>query len=274
MVESETKPLVEASHRNGIAEWAVTILLLLFGTSSLAQPFVIPTSSMEDGLLIGDHLIVDKLAFAPAGSLSKYLLPYQEPKHGDVIVFRYPGDVTETYVKRLIGVPGDRLKLVNGIVYRNGVRLNEPYAFQKFSYSSERDNFPSGLRTNVRQELALRLQRQMLENNVVDGEVVVPPGNYFAMGDNRDNSEDSRYWGFVPRENIIGKPVLVYWSYKASTEDLLGETGVSVLTHFIDVGEHFFSRTRWSRTCMLVRGFQDKDLPDHPLPPNPGNPDP
>src|ERR1700693_1054559 len=96
--------------RNSIAEWAVTILLLLFGTSSLAQPFVIPTSSMEDDLLIGDHLIVDKLAFAPAGPLSKYLLPYQEPKHGDVIVFRYPGDIAQTYVKRLIGVPGDHLK--------------------------------------------------------------------------------------------------------------------------------------------------------------------
>jgi signal peptidase I len=260
--------------RNSIAEWAVTILLLLFGTSSLAQPFVIPTSSMEDSLLIGDHLIVDKLAFAPAGPLSKYLLPYQDPKHGDVIVFRYPGDITQTYVKRLIGVPGDHLKLVNGVVFRNGKQLNEPYAFQKFSYDAERDNFPSGLRTNVRQALALQLQRAMLENNVVNGEVVVPPGNYFAMGDNRDNSEDSRYWGFVPRENIIGKPVLVYWSYKAPTEDLLGDSAGSVISHFIDVGEHFFTRTRWSRTLLLVRGFPDDKLPDHPLPPNPGNPDP
>src|SRR5665213_1942695 len=100
-----------AARRNAIAEWAVTILLLLWGTTALAQPFVIPTSSMEDSLLVGDHLIVDKLAFAPSGPFSKYLLPYQEPKHGDVIVFRYPGDVTETYIKRLIGVPGDRLKL-------------------------------------------------------------------------------------------------------------------------------------------------------------------
>ncbi len=274
MSKNDAKPAPETSHRNTVAEWAVTILLLLFGTSSLAQPFVIPTSSMEDGLLIGDHLIVDKLAYAPAGSFSKYLLPYQEPKHGDVIVFRYPGDITQTYVKRLIGAPGDRLKLVNGVVYRNGVRLNEPYAFQKFSYDAERDNFPADLRTNVREELALRLQRDMLENHVVNGEVVVPPGNYFAMGDNRDNSEDSRYWGFVPRANIIGKPVLIYWSFKAPTEDLLGESAGSMFNHFIDVGEHFFTRTRWRRTFMLVRGFPDSQLPDHALPPNPGNPDP
>jgi signal peptidase I len=264
----------ESTRRNAIAEWAVTILLLLFGTSSLAQPFVIPTSSMEDSLLVGDHLIVDKLAFAPAGPISKYLLPYQEPKHGDVIVFRYPGDITQTYVKRLIGAPGDRLKLVNGVVFRNGVRLNEPYAFQKFTYDAERDNFPSGLRTNVRQQLALELQRHMLENNVVNGEVVIPPGNYFAMGDNRDNSEDSRYWGFVPRENIIGKPVLVYWSYKATTEDLLGDSAGSMMNHFIDVGEHFFTRTRWKRTFLLVRGFPDSALSDQRLPPNQGSPDP
>jgi signal peptidase I len=229
---------------------------------------------MEDNLLVGDHLIVDKLAYAPAGSISKYLLPYEEPKHGDVIVFRYPGDITQTYVKRLIGAPGDRIKLVNGVVYRNGTRLNEPYAFQKFSYNAERDNFPGDLRMNVRDELGLKLQRAMLEHNVVNGEVVVPPGNFFAMGDNRDNSEDSRYWGFVPRENIIGKPVLVYWSYKASTEDLIGETANSMWNHFVDVGEHFFTRTRWSRTLMLVRGFPDDQLPEHPLGPNHGNPDP
>jgi signal peptidase I len=259
--------------RNSIAEWSVTILLLLFGTSSLAQPFVIPTSSMEDSLLIGDHLIVDKLAYAPAGPVSRYLLPYQEPRHGDVIVFRYPGDIAQTYVKRLIGMPGDHLKIVNGLVFRNGKQLNEPYIFQKFSYDAERDNFPSGLRL-VRGSLALQLQREMLENNVVNGELVVPAGHYFAMGDNRDNSEDSRYWGFVPRENIIGKPVFVYWSYKAPTEDLLGNSAGSVIGHFIDVGEHFFTRTRWSRTFMLVRGFPDDKLPDRLLPPNPGSPDP
>ena len=99
--------------RGTIAEWAITILLLLFGTTTLVQAFVIPTGSMEDTLLIGDHLLVDKLTYAPAGSFSKYILPYRDPKHGDIIVFRYPVDISQTFVKRTIGVPGDHIKIIN-----------------------------------------------------------------------------------------------------------------------------------------------------------------
>src|SRR5438309_11387808 len=128
--------------RNSVAEWAVTILLLLFGTTTLVQAFVIPTGSMEDTLLIGDHLLVDKLAYSPAGPISKHLLPYEQPKHGDIILFRYPVDISQTFVKRVIGVPGDRLKMINRIVYRNGVRLNEPYVYHKFPYDPSRDNMP------------------------------------------------------------------------------------------------------------------------------------
>src|SRR5260370_29421520 len=112
--------------RGTIAEWTITILLLLFGTTTLVQPFVIPPGSMEDTLLIGAHLLVDKLAYAPSGKFSKYILPYSEPKHGAIIVFRYPVDITPTFVKRTIGVPGDPIKIVNHQVYRNGARLNEP----------------------------------------------------------------------------------------------------------------------------------------------------
>src|SRR5271166_5699478 len=130
--------------RGAIAEWAITILLLLFGTTTLVQAFVIPTGSMEDTLLIGDHLLVDKLAYSPAGSISKYILPYQEPKHGDIIVFRYPIDISQTFVKRVIGVPGDRIKIVNQVLYRNGAALDEPYVYHKnpnpYSYG---DNFPA-----------------------------------------------------------------------------------------------------------------------------------
>jgi len=260
--------------RNGIAEWAVTILLLLFGTATLAQPFVIPTGSMEDTLLVGDHLLVDKLAYAPAGPISKHLLPYQEPKHGDIIVFRYPADVSQTLVKRLIGMPGDRLKIADGGVYRNGIRLNEPYAYHKYGYDPTFDNFPNPCCRPVKEDAAQRAQQEMLERDVTAGEVVVPSQMYFAMGDNRDNSSDSRYWGFVPRDNIIGKPFLIYWSYRASTEDLTGASVRSLFTHAVDLGEHFFTRTRWERTFKLVRGVPDSQLPAEPLPINPGSANP
>lgn len=263
----------EAPARNSIAEWAVTILLLLFGTTTLVQAFVIPTGSMEDTLLIGDHLLVDKLAYAPSGPISKYVLPYEQPKHGDIIVFRYPVDINQTFVKRVIGVPGDRLKMVNRNVIRNGVQLNEPYTFHKFAYDPARDNFPGELST-FNEGLQAQYQHDMLERHVVNGEIVVPPETYFAMGDNRDNSLDSRYWGFVPRDNIIGKPLLIYWSYRASTEDLAGSSVNSLFTHMIDLGQHFFTRTRWSRTLRVIRGFPDDRLPDHSIPLNRGNPEP
>lgn len=272
-VEKPVEPRREPT-RNSIAEWAVTILLLLFGTTTLVQAFVIPTGSMEDTLLIGDHLLVDKLAYSPTGPVSKYLLPYEEPKHGDIIVFHPPHDITQTYVKRVIGVPGDRLKMVNRVVYRNGVRLNEPYIYNKFPYEPSRDNFPGEPTPGAAGPLGAELQRDMLDNHVVNGEIVVPPNSYFAMGDNRDDSLDSRYWGFVPRDNIIGKPMLIYWSYKASTEDLAGSSVGSLLSHFVDLGEHFFTRTRWDRTFKLIRGFPDSKLPDQPLPINKGNPNP
>lgn len=260
--------------RNNVSEWAVTVLLLLFGTTTLAQAFVIPTGSMQDTLLVGDHLLVDKLAYAPAGSISKYLLPYQDPKHGDIIVFRYPPHINQTLVKRLIGMPGDHLKITNGVVYRNGTRLNEPYVYHKYAYDPAFDNFPTECCRPVKEDLAQQLQRQMLLQNVQAGEVVVPLNSYFAMGDNRDNSSDSRYWGFVPRENIIGKPFLIYWSYRASTEELTGDTAASTITHLTDLGQHFFTRTRWDRTFKLVRGFPDSELPDKPLSINPGLPNP
>jgi signal peptidase I len=260
--------------RNSFAEWATTILLLLFATTTVAQPFVIPTGSMQDTLLVGDHLLVDKLAYAPSGAISRYLLPYQAPRHGDIIVFRYPADASQTLVKRLIGMPGDHLKITNGVVYRNDARLNEPYVYHKYAYDPSLDNFPNPCCRPVREESAAQAQQQMLEHNVVNGEVVIPPGMYFGMGDNRDNSSDSRYWGFIPRDNIIGKPFLIYWSYRASTEDLTGESATSVVTHAIDLGEHFFTRTRWDRTLKLVRGVPDSDLPQNPLPLNPGLPNP
>lgn len=235
--------------RGAIAEWAITILLLLFLTTTLVQAYVIPTGSMEDTLLIGDHLLVDKMAFAPTGAVSKHLLPYSDVKRGDIIVFRYPVDITQTFVKRAMGVPGDRIRIVNKQVYRNGVKLDEPYKVHKSDQIDPyRDNFPSEPDLTVSPRAI-----DMLRNHVVNGEVVVPPGTVFAMGDNRDSSLDSRYWGFVPRENIIGKPLIIYWSFDAPT-DQLQDPGFSI-AHFKDLILNFFPKTRWHRTFMLVHGY-------------------
>ena len=205
----EPEPHSPAPPQRGfIAEWAVTIILLLFGTTNLVQAFVIPTGSMEDTLLIGDHLLVDKLAYSPARGIEKKLLPYEDVHRGDIIVFRYPMEIQQTFVKRCIGVPGDRIHLVDKRLWLNGKPMEEPYVYHKTEYlDSYRDNFPSEPNVHL-----LAGAREMLDYHVENGDVVVPEGHYFAMGDNRDYSSDSRYWGFVPRGNIIGKPLIIYLS--------------------------------------------------------------
>lgn len=231
-----------------VSEWTVTILLLLFGTTTLVQAFVVPTGSMESNILIGDHVLVDKLAYAPGGAVSRYLLPYQEVRRGDVIVFRYPLDLREMYVKRVIGVPGDRIRLRDKQLELNGKRVAEPYVQHTSGYKDPyRDDFPA-----VNTGFLPPRAAQMLSEHVVDGELVVPPGQYFAMGDNRDNSADSRYWGFVPRENIVGRPLMVFWSYDAPTERLVSRNIID-LDHALDLARNFFTKTRWERTFLFIR---------------------
>jgi len=244
-------PPKEEVHRNSVAEWALTILILLFGTSTIAQPFVIPTSSMHNTLYTGDHLIVDKLAYAPGGPISKHFLPYEDVKRGDIIVFRHPTLIIVDYVKRVIGVPGDHIKLVNKQVFVNGKAMVEPYAIHLDNVLNYRDNFPVGEPDYIGDPKMAERAYKMLRENVVNGELVVPPGSYFAMGDNRDNSLDSRYWGLVPRENITGKPLIVFWSYDAPTDDLKDYN----LHHMVDLAQHFFTKTRWNRTLMLIHGY-------------------
>jgi signal peptidase I len=243
------QPTVRYLQRGFIAEWTVTIILLLFGTTTLVQAFVIPTGSMEDTLRIGDHLLVDKLAYSPESAPTRFLLPYRDVKRGDIIVFRYPNDIRQTFVKRAIGVPGDRIRLIDKKLILNGHPVDEPYVYHKTEYiDSYRDNFPSDPNVHV-SESAL----DMLTNHVRNGEVIVPHGYVFAMGDNRDSSLDSRYWGFVPRENIIGKPLIIYWSYDAPTEDL-ADPSIS-LNHILDLVTHFPTKTRWNRTLQLIHGY-------------------
>jgi signal peptidase I len=246
-----TRPDFAEHARSFIAEWTVTILLLVFGTATLLQAFVVPTSSMEDTVLIGDHMIVDKLAFSPHSAFAGHLLPYTDVKRGDIIVFKYPVNPKENYVKRVIGVPGDRIHLSNRELYLNGRKMSEPYVVHKMPYPNEyRDNFPLAPPDGLVMERGM----EMLQTNVQNGELVVPPGYYYAMGDNRDNSLDSRYWGLVPRENIVGKPTIIFWSYDASTEALTDPNFIS-LDHLLDIATHFFSKTRWKRTFLLVRGY-------------------
>jgi len=231
--------------RGAVAEWTITLALFFFGTSTLVQAYVIPTGSMESTILIGDHVLVDRLAYSDPGIFGKALLPYREIQRGDIIVFPYPIDPSQSYVKRVIGVPGDRIRMENGQVIRNGKRLLEPYTQQIGRFLDPyRDNFPQepppGLPTRA---------LEMVERHQQNGEIVVPPGMLFALGDNRQNSSDSRYWGFVPRDTVKGRPLLVYWSYDAPTDDLI-EWRIS---HLVDVGLHFFSKTRWERTFTIPR---------------------
>jgi signal peptidase I len=244
------KDMSREVNRGFIGEWTVTIILLLFATTSLVQAFVIPSASMVGTLLIGDHVLVDKLTYAPSGKLSRLILPYRDVHRGDIIVFRYPLDIREDYVKRAIGIPGDHIRLVDKKLWLNGHPVEEPYAIHSTSIiDSYRDNFPDAPPNAPLPASA----NDMLNNNVQGGDLVVPPGHIFAMGDNRDDSADSRYWGFVPRENIVGTPVVIYWSYDAPTAELTnGNIG---LDHIIDVITHFFTKTRWSRTFRLTRGY-------------------
>ncbi|MFM2125330.1 MAG: hypothetical protein RL328_1781 [Acidobacteriota bacterium] len=246
--------------RDFIHEWALNILILVFGITTLIQAFIVPTESMDTTVMVGDHMLVDKLSYAPAGSFSKLFLPYSEPQRGDIIVFRYPMDINQNYVKRVMGVPGDRIKIVNKQLYVNGKALNEPYKQHKFPATEPyRDDFPSEAPHAMYRQMealgqngiAMEARAAQMLANVKDGELVVPPDNFFAMGDNRDNSLDSRYWGFVPRENIIGKPVIIFWSYDAETKDLVGFTS----DHFVDLAKNFFTKTRWARQFKLVRGY-------------------
>jgi signal peptidase I len=230
-----------------VQEWAVTLLLFLFVTTTLVQAYVVPTGSMENNILVGDHMLVDKVGFENGGNnWASYVLPSRSVKRGDIIAFRYPEDIRQTYVKRVIGVPGDRIRLENKQVIRNGQKLEEPYArHSDAAIDNYRDNFPAAGPEFYTSGGA----RAMFARNMEDGEVAVPPNALFVMGDNRDNSLDSRYWGFVPRDYVVGKPLVIYWSFDAPTSDYVDWN----LGHLEDVALHFFTRTRWDRTLTTPR---------------------
>ncbi len=222
-----------------------TIVIALFVITFVVQAFQIPSESMENTLLVGDYLLVNKLCYG-GRAFGDDLMPYQKIARGEVIVFHYPVDPQQHFVKRVIGVPGDRLRMVNKAVYIDGTALDEPYVrFIEPPNNMFRDNFP---RTDIpvfNMEGKWWLQMRKL---VDDGELIIPEGSYFVMGDNRDDSEDSRYWGFVPRENIIGRPLLIYWSVKTIDAD----TPTGKAYRFAYALTHIFRNTRWNRTLRLI----------------------
>lgn len=228
----------------------VTVILALFGTTFVLQAFKIPSSSMEDTLLVGDHLLVNKFVFAGVRGRSWDLLPYRDVRRGDIVVFKYPFYPYPHFVKRVIGLPGDRLKIVERQVYINGVPLQEDYkVHRRSSRNGFQDNFPE-----LDDHLAYSMERewaQQIARLTRNGELVIPPHKYFVMGDNRDNSQDSRYWGFVDRRNVIGRPLLIYWSFDASSRRSARRRNRRPMPW--DNVVHFFSRTRWNRLLHFVR---------------------
>ena len=223
------------------------IIIALFVITFLVQAFVIPSESMEKTLLIGDYLLVNKVPFGQVGEWGR-VMPYRDIQHGDIIVFHYPVDPSVHFVKRVIGVPGDHVRLRNKKVYVNGKPLQEPYAIhQPGSFDDYRDNFPVKLDYSG---LVERRWRTEMSKYVVDGEIVVPPGRYFVMGDNRDVSIDSRYWGFVPRENIVGRPLIIYLSVNGQQSTSPG--GVGRASQSARTLSHIWQFARWERMFRLV----------------------
>jgi signal peptidase I len=224
-----------------------TVVIAVFVITFIVQAFQIPSQSMENTLLVGDYLLVNKLCYGGKG-LGNHIMPYQQIARGDIIVFHYPVDPAQHFVKRVIGVPGDHLRMISKKVWINGKPLDEPYVhFLEPPNDVYRDFFPRVDIPALRMEGQWWLQMRKL---VEDGQLIIPEGHYFVMGDNRDDSQDSRYWGFVPRENIIGRPLIIYWSVKDWDHDPAGVSGK--LYHLAYALTHIFQITRWNRTLRLV----------------------
>jgi signal peptidase I len=235
--------------RENFSSIVVTAVLFLFFTTFTAQAFEIPSESMEDTLLIGDRPFADNVSFAPATKWLGPLLPYQQIRRGDIIIFLHPKDPDRKHmVKRVIGLPGDRLKIVNRNVMINGHFLVEGYKIHKMgTIEPYRDNFPDAY---PREILVTSPQYTSwaddeLPNHIdKDGWLVVPPGHYFGMGDNRDWSLDSRYWGFIPRENILGRALVIYWSVDFKRDEIEKDSPAMHIVHLL-MALPF--RTRWKR---------------------------
>ena len=235
-----------------IAGISAVLVSGLFIITFMVQAFEIPSESMVKTLLVGDHVFVDRLSPTAKAGYVGPLIPYRKIKHGDIIVFLHPKEPGMYVVKRIIGVPGDRIHLRDSKVYRNGEALDEPYVIHSGpSYSPYRDQFPAVAPdgdSNVNPEWPI-----VMREHLKDGELVVPPDSYFGMGDNRDVSLDSRFWGFIPKENVIGRPLFIYWSFDTPKDQYERTSMADRVGFFVHVVTHFFGETRWGRMFHLVR---------------------
>jgi signal peptidase I len=252
---------VEETPYEAVASICSVLVVGMFILTFLGQNFVIPSGSMENTLLVGDHLLVDRITLAPPTKWMP-LVRYREPQRNDVIVFLKPvpdivnGEpVFQFLVKRLIGVPGDHIHLRNGIVIINGVAQDQPHAAPTTpeNHTDFLDEFPSVPPDSEPGDMVPESWAVDFPNHIVNGDLVVPDGMYFMMGDNRHDSADSRFWGFVPRQNIVGRPLFNYWSFE-TPEDQYQQTGVGNSVAWMShVALHFFTETRWKRTFHLIR---------------------
>jgi len=224
-----------------------TAIIVLFITTFVIQAVEIPTGSMKSTLQIGDHLFVNRFVYGITPGFLGKLFPYKEPEYGDVIVFKYPKDLSMAYVKRLIGMPGDTVEMIGRTVYINGETLSENYNVKTYEDGDVIDH--------VANDPEKKYEIQYFNPNSAHaywGPYQVPDGHYFAMGDNRDNSEDSRYWEFIPREYMLGKPVVIYWSFETANDEYKRTSPGERLRHFKDVILNFFTKTNWKRTFKII----------------------
>jgi signal peptidase I len=232
------RPFTKSTGREYFESIVIAVILALFIRTFVVQAFKIPTGSMENNLLIGDHLLVNKFVLGPTASgLERLLLPMGAIRRGDVLVFKYPEEPDRDFIKRIIGLPGDTLELKQKKVYINGQPIDEPYV-----HFLE----PPGGGADLHEVTSIDVRERY-------GPVTVPENQYFAMGDNRDNSQDSRYWGFLPRDYVKGRALFIYWSYEAEREDYEDADAGTTLRKLGSVFVHFFTRTRWDRMLHQIR---------------------
>ena len=230
----------------------ITILLALFVTTFVVQPYKIPSDSMEPTLLVGDHVLVNKFVFEANGGWYEKMLPYRSIRRGDIVIFKYAYEDHPDYVKRVIGLPGDRLRIIQDRVIVNGEQLIEPYVVHEGTDAGARgQNFPPLDPYSARTQL-LPDWAQTISNYIDGDDLVVPAEHYFVMGDNRDDSEDSRYWGFVGQDAVTGEPMLIYWSVNATEDDYEDGSAIGNIEGVFQTLIHLPSRTRWNRILRRV----------------------